>query len=159
MIRSVRSNEYVVLVLRLILGLTFLFASIDKISDPSAFAKAVSNYRLVSGSVALAVATVLPWIELLCGLAVLSGVYFRGASMLLFLMLSAFTLAVLTGLVRGLDISCGCFTLDPDVNKIGWQKVFENLGLILASLILFYSETKNFFLATSSDETSDQTAY
>lgn len=149
MIKSILSNQYVILALRLLLGLTFLFASIDKISNPSEFATAVTNYKLITGPATLIVATVLPWIELLCGLAVLSGLYLRGATLLLCLMLSVFTLAVITGLIRGLDISCGCFTLDPDLNRIGWQKVFENLGLILAGIILFYSETAKFLLKTN----------
>lgn len=152
MIKSILSNHYVVLALRLLLGLTFLFASIDKISNPSAFATAIANYRLTSGALTLIAATVLPWIELLCGLAILAGTYLRGATLLLCVMLSAFTLAVITGLIRGLDISCGCFTLDPDVNRIGWQKVFENMGLILASIILFFSQTNKFLLRTYSRE-------
>jgi putative oxidoreductase len=152
MIKSIVSNHYVVLALRLLLGLTFLFASIDKISNPSAFATAIANYRLTSGALTLIAATVLPWIELLCGLAILAGTYLRGATLLLCVMLSAFTLAVITGLIRGLDISCGCFTLDPDVNRIGWQKVFENMGLILASIILFFSQTNKFLLRTYSRE-------
>lgn len=146
MIKSVLSNEYVVLALRLLLGLTFLFASIDKIADPSSFAKAIANYKLISDSLSLVVATVLPWIELLCALAVLTGLYSRGGSLLLFLLLTVFTLSVITGLIRGLDISCGCFTLDPDVSKIGWQKVLENIGLILTSLVLFYSKPGKFVL-------------
>ena len=151
MIRRILSNQYIILVLRLLLGLTFVYASIDKISDPSTFAKAITNYKLISGSLSLVVATVLPWVELLCGLAVLSGMYLRGGAFLLFLLLSAFTLAVITGLIRGLDISCGCFTLDPDINKIGWQKVIDNLGLILASVILFYSEGKHFLVYADSN--------
>jgi len=144
--KSFLSNEYVVLALRLVLGLTFLFASIDKIADPSAFSGAISNYKLISGPFALAVATVLPWAELLCALSVLSGLYFRGGALLLCFMLSLFTLAVLSGLIRGLDISCGCFTLDPDVHIIGWQKVLENVGLILVSVMLFYSRSTRFYL-------------
>ena len=146
MIRSLISNQYFVLALRVLVGLTFLFSSVDKISSPSEFALAISNYKLISGPSALALATVLPWIELLCGLAILSGLYTRGAALLLFVMLSVFTLAVITGLIRGLDISCGCFTLDPAVNRIGWKKVFENVGLILATVILFYSDTTRFVL-------------
>jgi uncharacterized membrane protein YphA (DoxX/SURF4 family) len=146
--KTILSNEYVLFGLRLLLGLTLLFASIEKISDPSAFAKAIENYRLVSGTVALIMATVLPWIELLCGLAVVTGLYLRGSSLLLFIMLSGFTLAVITGLIRGLDISCGCFTLDPNVNRIGWQKVLENIGLIAVSAILFYSRNTRFTLRT-----------
>ncbi len=144
MMKSALSNAYVVLALRMLLGLTFVVASVDKIADPALFAKAIANYKLVSGPTAMAVATFLPWIELLCGLSILSGIYLRGSSFLLSALLTAFTLAVITGLIRGLDISCGCFTLDPDVNKIGWQKVFENVGLIVASILLFFSESRKF---------------
>jgi uncharacterized membrane protein YphA (DoxX/SURF4 family) len=148
MIKFLRSNEYAVLALRLLLGLTFLAASIDKIYDPTQFAKAIANYRLISGFSALFVATILPWIELLCALSLLFGIYLRGSTLVMFLLLSGFTLAVITGLIRGLDIACGCFTLDPDVGKIGWQKVIENIGLILTSAILFYTESKAFSLNT-----------
>lgn len=151
MIRSLLSNDYLVAALRLLLGLLFVFASIDKISDPSAFANAITNYKLISGSLSLFIATVLPWIELLSGLAILLGFWFHGAAMVLFILVSSFTLAVLTGLIRGLDISCGCFTLDPHVSKIGWLKVFENFGLILVSLVLFYSDAKRFQLQQNSD--------
>ena len=150
MIKFVLSNRYVELALRFLLGFTFLFASIDKISEPSAFATAIDNYRLITGPASLAIATVLPWIELLCGFALLSGLYSRGATFLLGVLLSIFTVAVLTGLIRGLDISCGCFTLDPSVHRIGWMKVLENLGLILVSLILFYSESSRIVLKAES---------
>jgi uncharacterized membrane protein YphA (DoxX/SURF4 family) len=146
MIKSILSNQYVVVAARLLLGLTFIAASIDKIAEPTLFAKAIANYKLISGWPILIAATFLPWVELLCGLSVLSGLYLRGSSLLLFALLTAFTLAVITGLIRGLDISCGCFTLDPEVNKIGWHKVLENIGLILTSVLLFYSQARAFVL-------------
>lgn len=144
MIKALLSNEYVALLLRVLLGLTFLTASIDKIADPGGFATAITNYKLISGPLALFVATILPWIELLCALFILAGIYRRGSSLLLALVLIGFTLAVTSGILRGLDISCGCFTLDPTVGKIGWQKVIENSGLIIASVALFFSETKEY---------------
>jgi uncharacterized membrane protein YphA (DoxX/SURF4 family) len=146
MIKSILSNQYVVVAARLLLGLTFIAASIDKIAEPTLFAKAIANYKLISGWPILLAATFLPWLELLCGLLVLSGLYLRGSSLLLFALLTAFTVAVITGLIRGLDISCGCFTLDPEVNKIGWHKVLENIGLILTSVFLFYSQARAFVL-------------
>ncbi len=149
MIKSLLSNGYVVFGLRLLLGLTFVFASIDKASEPAAFAAAIANYRLISEPWTILVATILPWVELICGIGILSGIYLRGSSLLLFLMLSVFTLAVLTGLIRGLDISCGCFTLDPEVHKIGWQKVLENLGLIATTLVVFFSKSDRFQIRTS----------
>lgn len=148
MIKRALFNQYVTLALRLLVGLTFLFASIEKITETGEFATAIANYKIISGSSTLVVATILPWIELLCGLAVLSGIYFRGAILLLFTMVSIFTLAVISGLIRGLDISCGCFTLDPNVHRIAWQKVVENLGLIAACALLFYSKITKFAMRT-----------
>jgi putative oxidoreductase len=144
MMKYLLSNEYIALLLRVLLGLTFLAACIDKIADPIGFAIAIANYKLISGSPALFVATVLPWIELLCALFILAGIFRRGSCLLLTAMLVGFTLGVTSGILRELDISCGCFTLDPTVGKIGWQKVFENSGLILASVVLFFSETTKY---------------
>jgi uncharacterized membrane protein YphA (DoxX/SURF4 family) len=127
-------NEYAGLMVRLFLGAVFVVASVEKIADPAAFAVSIENYRILSGTTALVIATGLPWIELLCGLALMFGLSVRGASLLTFGMLIVFTAAIVSALVRGLDISCGCFTQDPDVGKIGWTKVAENTGLLLLAL-------------------------
>jgi uncharacterized membrane protein YphA (DoxX/SURF4 family) len=137
--KTLLANEYLVLVLRVVLGLAFIIASIDKIADPAAFANSIGNYKLVSPSVALIVASFLPWIELLSGLALLFGLFSRASSFLIFIMLVVFTGGVISAVLRGLDISCGCFTQDPSVGKVGWLKVGENLAMILGSLMLLLS--------------------
>jgi uncharacterized membrane protein YphA (DoxX/SURF4 family) len=139
--RSLLENRYVVLSARLLLGFVFVVASIDKLADPNAFAVSISYYRLVGEPVTLILATILPWVELLAGLFLLFGIMMRGSSLLLLLMLVLFTGGVISGIVRGLDISCGCFTRDPNVDKIGWMKVLENLGLIGLSLITLYAKS------------------
>lgn len=139
--RSLLENRYVVLSARLLLGFVFVVASIDKLADPNAFAVSISYYRLVGEPVTLILATILPWVELLAGLFLLFGIMMRGSSLLLLLMLVLFTAGVISGIARGLDISCGCFTRDPNVDKIGWMKVLENLGLIGLSLITLYGKS------------------
>jgi uncharacterized membrane protein YphA (DoxX/SURF4 family) len=139
--RSLLENRYVVLSARLLLGFVFVVASIDKLADPNAFAVSISYYRLVGEPVTLILATILPWVELLAGLFLLFGIMMRGSSLLLLLMLAVFTAGVISGIARGLDISCGCFTRDPNVDKIGWMKVLENLGLIVLSLITLYAKS------------------
>jgi len=130
-------------IVRFALGMLFLVASVEKIADPNAFAQSIDNYRIFPHSVDLAVASILPWLELLCGLGLLFGIATRGSAFLAVLMLLGFTLAVASALVRGLDISCGCFTQDPQVGKIAWQKVAENLIMTLAALLpVFARETK-----------------
>ena len=130
---GVRTNDFIGLAVRAFLGAIFIVASVDKVADPSAFAVSIHNYRILPQELSLILATILPWVELLCGFCLLFGLFIRGSSLLTMMMLFVFTGAVISGLLRGLDISCGCFTQDPGVSRIGWGKVAENTGLILLS--------------------------
>lgn len=140
------NNEYVVWTARVFLGLTLVVAAIDKAADPSAFVVSVANYDLLPAVLLSTVATILPWIELVTGLAIMFGILTRGGAFLALILFSFFTLAVLIALARGLDISCGCFSQDPEVGKIGWYKVAENIGLMIVSAFLFFSENTAFTL-------------
>jgi putative oxidoreductase len=133
-----RLVPYVLLLVRVVVGFLFIAASIDKIASPDTFAAAIGNYHLLPSSLLVPVATVLPWMELLCGIGLVSGFHDRGSALLVSCMLIVFTLAVFTALFRGLDISCGCFTLDPGVRHVGWSKIIENLLLLGASLTALF---------------------
>jgi uncharacterized membrane protein YphA (DoxX/SURF4 family) len=133
------NNEFATLVVRLVVGSVFIVASIEKMADPAAFTTSIDNYKLLHGEITPVVATVLPWIELLSGLALLFGLVRHGGSLLATIMMAVFTVAVASAVLRGLDISCGCFTQDPNVSKVGWLKVGENALLLVASLFLFFS--------------------
>jgi uncharacterized membrane protein YphA (DoxX/SURF4 family) len=140
------TRNRVITLLRIILGIVFIFASIEKVLDPEAFATSISGYRIVSAGPALLIATVLPWVELLCGLGLLFGVFVRGSGLLALIMLTVFTVLVVSALWRGLDISCGCFTQDPTAERIAWKKVGENLLLIFMSFLVFRRSSPGFSL-------------
>lgn len=140
------SNEYNLLTARVFLGMLLVVISIDKIADPAAFARSIGDYRIVMGAPALFLATILPWMELLCGLALASGILIRGSSLLVGSLLLVFTLAVVSALLRDLDISCGCFTRDPSADRIGWLKIGENAVLLALAAYLFFSENHRFSL-------------
>ena len=142
--KKVLENKYLPLIARLILGIVFIYASIDKLADPVPFAQSIGNYKILPSAVALIVATVLPWLELLCGVSLLTGFFTGGSSLTVSVLLFMFTLFVVSALLRSLDISCGCFTQDPNAQKIGWMKVAENIGLLLLSVYLFFSTSKFF---------------
>lgn len=72
------------------------------------------------------------------------------------MMLSVFTVLVLSALWRGLDISCGCFTQDPKAELIGWKKVGENLLLVFMSLLVFRRPSLSFSLERFIQERSRQ---
>ncbi|MGB2870136.1 MAG: MauE/DoxX family redox-associated membrane protein [Bacteroidota bacterium] len=140
------SNDALTVALRLLLGILLLAASIGKISQPDAFAQSIANYKILPPPFPMAIATTLPWIELFTGIGLISGFYFRGSSALIVLLFALFMGSVLSALFRNLDIACGCFSQDPEVGKVGWIKILENLGYLLLSIFLFYSKSTKFRL-------------
>ena len=136
--KSFLSNNILILFIRIFLGGLFVIASLDKITDPQAFANSILQYKVVGPTLAICTATILPPLELLCGLSLIIGLYPRGCALLITIMLVGFTILVISALLRGLDISCGCFTQDPNVSKIGYQKILENCGLIVLSTWLLF---------------------
>jgi hypothetical protein len=94
---------------RLVLAGVFLYAGFIKGSDPVAFAGQVAAYQILPYAFNYLVAATLPFVELLCGVLLLLNRRVRPALLVLFGLNSVFMLALLSLLLRGLDIDCGCF--------------------------------------------------
>jgi protein SCO1/2 len=94
---------------RLLLGAVFIVAAGPKIADPPGFAHMIANYRLFPAALVHAAALVLPWIEILCGLFLVAGLFWKTAAKLVGAMLVVFILAIGTNLARDRAVQCGCF--------------------------------------------------
>jgi uncharacterized membrane protein YphA (DoxX/SURF4 family) len=93
---------------RLVLAGVFLVAATPKLLDPAAFATAIANFRVFPDALVNAIATLVPALELVGALALLTP-WRRGGALLLAGMLLAFTTLLAVSLARGLDLDCGCF--------------------------------------------------
>ncbi|MEO8585566.1 MAG: MauE/DoxX family redox-associated membrane protein [Acidobacteriota bacterium] len=91
------------------LGIFFVVAALPKLVDPPSFAHMIYNYRLVPGAFVNAFALVMPWVELLAGLALILGIWTRASAALVGALLLAFIAAISLNLARGNAIDCGCF--------------------------------------------------
>lgn len=118
---------------RLAVGGVFVYASLDKIQHPQAFAVDIHNYRLVPWALLHPWAYYLPVLEATAGLALLLGVARRGAALVLGGLTVVFIVAIATALLRGLDISCGCFDTDSG-HGVGLDLLLRDLVLLLACL-------------------------
>ncbi|SMC25711.1 cation diffusion facilitator family transporter [Desulfacinum hydrothermale DSM 13146] len=95
---------------RVFLGLVFLYASYDKILHPWDFAQVVFQYQILPEWAVNAVALVLPWMEAMVGVCLVTGVWAIGALLAADGLLTVFLAAVVFNWARGLDIDCGCFS-------------------------------------------------
>lgn len=125
------SRDWVLRLIRLGLAMVFAFAAVPKIVNPAAFAEAVYRYHLLPDWAINLVAIYLPWLELVCAVALilLPGLR-RGAFALIGGMLFVFTGAMAVNLYRGIDIACGCFSVTRGDSLTGWN-IARNLGLLL----------------------------
>lgn len=102
--------RYLRLFLRLLLAAVFLYAAYTKLRQSwLVFAMSIDSYRLLPEWGVLAVARTLPWIELLLGLLLATGVWLRWTSLAATVQLLVFFSVMLLSYSKGLGIDCGCF--------------------------------------------------
>lgn len=122
---------------RLALAGVFLAAAAPKLADPHAFAAALANYRAFPDASLHLIATVVPALELVGALALLTGWRLRGGVLLLGGLLLGFTALLAASLARGLDLDCGCFGRSDQVDPVSPLHLLRNVGLLaLAGLLL-----------------------
>jgi uncharacterized membrane protein YphA (DoxX/SURF4 family) len=93
----------------LIVGGIFIYAGVIKALDPLRFATDIDNYKMLPWAIGVRLAFYLPWLEILCGLAVILGLLYRGGLSILTALTLIFIGASIIAKARGLDITCGCF--------------------------------------------------
>ena len=142
--RSSTLTNLFFLTARLLVGAVFIYAGAIKIIDPYGFAKNVFQYQILTGQWINMTALVLPWLEVITGLALIFVPRLRrGAAAWIGLMLMVFIAAVGFSMYRGLDISCGCLSTSPDAAKIGWKKIIENIILGALTVSIFFRTSKH----------------
>jgi uncharacterized membrane protein YphA (DoxX/SURF4 family) len=125
------------LVCRLVLAIIFFYAAIEKIAAPAEFAVAIYNYQLLPDFAVNALSVILPWLEIIVAVCLVAGLYVWGAALISSALFLTFAAALTISLVRGLDISCGCFGAAS--GSINWLYLGRDLSLMAISIfVLFY---------------------
>ena len=129
----------IILVCRIVLGGIFIYASLDKIAHPAEFANAIGNYHVLPFGLENLLALTLPWLELLAGVALITGVMIDGAAIMVIIMNIIFIFAISQALARGISIECGCFSVTTEGgDNIGLQTVIRDIGYLIMGFIVLY---------------------
>ncbi len=133
-------SEWLAVRAQLALGLLFVVAALPKLADPPGFAHMIYNYRILPGSLVNLFALVLPWVELLAGVALLLGLWTRASASLIAALLVVFLVALSVNLLRGNAIDCGCFDVTaagksvPERLADMRRDVVRDLGMLLLAV-------------------------
>lgn len=101
--------KFVWRIVDVVVGGVFVYAGALKVLDPIQFGLDIDNYKSLPWFVSVRLAFYLPWLEILCGLAVIFHVLYRGGLSILSALTLIFIGATVAARTRGLNITCGCF--------------------------------------------------
>jgi uncharacterized membrane protein YphA (DoxX/SURF4 family) len=152
-LRRADQSGFPLLFARLVLGGTFILMGVMKVFHPVEFLKQVRMYEMLPESTGVflnSAAIVLPWVEIICGVVLILGVYLRGASLLIALMLCVFTAAILVRTLGvmgaegvsffSVEFDCGC---GAGV-VVTYRKMLANVGLFVLALMALLSRSRRF---------------
>ncbi len=122
---------------RLLLGMVFLMASMDKIVHPAAFAKMVYNYQILPDVLVNLTAVFLPWIEIVLGFLLIFGLWMPGAIAISNFLLLTFFCSLIFNAARGLDIHCGCFSTSTKIFASATRQILRDIVFLVISFYLF----------------------
>ena len=130
--------HWIIRMLDFVIAAIFIYAGVLKIIDPVEFARDIDNYKMLPWPAAVAGAFYLPWLEVLCGVALIFRRLYRGSLLILTGLTIVFIVATVVAKARGLDISCGCFGHVSQGWSFGWHMVLD-AGLLAALTILLFA--------------------
>ena len=140
-----------VMVCRIFLGFMFIYASLDKIMNPEEFAKQIGYYKALPFGLENLLAIVLPWVELIVGICLIAGLLVDGATVLSILMMLVFILAISQAMLRGIDITCGCFKVSAESDSIGLNTIIRDIVFLIMSFIVLNRQERKFEYLPKSD--------
>lgn len=132
---QVLSNRWLLLAARFVLGMVFLMAAVPKVAKPELFAAHIEAYEMLPTMVINLLAIAIPWLELVCGILLIGGARLRPAASILGFLLCLFIVAIVSAVLRGLHIDCGCFGEEKGT-IVGWGKVVEDVALLVPAWLL-----------------------
>ena len=139
-------NDYLTMLSRLVIGIMLIYASYYKVIEPASFAKSSWYYHMVPGSLINLMALILPWLELICGLGLILGIFYDGSKVWATLMMVMFIIALSSTIVRGIDIDCGCFKASAGATGSAWKSLVFDLVAMIFVIQMLLSKSRRWLI-------------
>lgn len=129
-------SPYVLAFCRVVIGVAFLVSSTSKVIDFPGFKEAVRAFRLLPSRLSSSAAFLFLCSEVaVVVLLVLGGSFLLPGFALAIGLLSLFSCALVTVVIRRIRTACHCF--GPSTKEVSFIDVYRNLGFIVCALVGF----------------------
>lgn len=124
--------------LRWAVGIILIMSALPKLQSPQLFLTKIFEYELLGPNMGTILAMVIPFLEIILAACLLGGICVESALFLAVLLFGAFLTAESSAVWRGLEISCGCFSLDVSQQaKVSYVSLARTACLLLLVSALF----------------------
>lgn len=128
--------EIFTLLIRIGLTSILVTSAFSKFKDMSGHEESIRNYEIVPDRFVRRLGRLNVWTELILGLLILLGIFYKTSIILFLLLMSAYTTAIIVNLLRGrTDLSCGCGGIVGE-NLISWKLVVRNAVILTSAFLL-----------------------
>jgi|SRR5947209_14261796 len=134
LVAASRTVKAAVLILRIVLGVIFVYAAYSKLTESwRLFAAGIASYEVLPMWAVELLARTLPWFELLVGLLLIVGRWLRVSTVITSALLAVFFGLMVRAYVKGMTIDCGCF--GPG-ETISWKTLLRDGSMLAGSLFV-----------------------
>ncbi|MBN2040169.1 MAG: DoxX family membrane protein [Spirochaetes bacterium] len=132
--------------LRIFLGLLFIYSGFFKALDPGNFARIILQYDVFPEILAPYGAIVMPFLEMVIGILLLSGFRIKSTSLLSSFLLTFFIIIISINVYRGNTFNCGCFELNrfEISEEIGIPLIIRDIVFLLMQLLVLCAKRQPF---------------
>jgi uncharacterized membrane protein YphA (DoxX/SURF4 family) len=149
MIKTYILGEKSIFLIRLIMGIVFIYASYSKILDPLSFSQNIHNYGVTPLFIENIIALTLPWVELFIGLGLIFNIKYDTCVDISICLMIIFIILILQAYLRGKSIDCGCFS--NDLSPQEWEekrwdmlkRIFEDIVFLILLITLKFKSRLN----------------
>ncbi len=124
------------MLLRVVLGGVLIAAGGLKLFAMPAMAESIINYQVMPEAYVNIVAIILPPMEVVVGVCLIAGLFYRGAMLITISLFVVFLVSVAYAMSQGYDIDCGCFGT-ANVTKVGLLALGRNTLLLIGAILLW----------------------
>ena len=129
------------IVLRVALGLIFIYAGWVKLQDPwQLFAAGVASYEILPMGAVEFVARTLPWFEIALGVVLISGYFLRVSSTVVGALLALFFTLIVRAFIQGKEINCGCFGGNEPISPL---TMLRDGSMLVGAIVLCVMAYRN----------------